>query len=136
MADKPKNYTATRHPPKVGLTCTSPAQTKQSEKDNCDINLIVKRYATSGVLPQVNVQGLFVDVSSLPDYRAAIDQVAYAESIFRQLTSEQREFFSNDVETFIDFVADSKNTETLQELGLIPGPEMAPEATAEAEPKA
>lgn len=117
---QPINYSATRHPPKVTLTCTSPSQTKQSDKDSCDINLIVKRYQTSGILPPVNVQGLFVDVSSMPDYRAAIDQVEFAAGIFRQLTTEQREFFQNDVEAFLDFVSDANNTEAMKDLGLIP----------------
>ena len=62
--------------------------TKQSEKDACDINLIVSRYMKAGYDPDNMPSPQFgedvVDVSEAPDYQSAMNVVALNNSAFER----------------------------------------------------
>ena len=63
------------------LICESVSRVKQAMGEECDINAIMRRYAKTGILPQVVQSGVFADVSSLPvDYGEACRIVEQAES--------------------------------------------------------
>ena len=50
---------------------------KQSFKDACDINLIMKRHAKTGVLDHLNVNpGTYGDFANADDYLTALNKVA------------------------------------------------------------
>lgn len=93
--------------------------TKQSFRDECDINVIMSRYQQSGVLPVVSVrEGRFVDAPST-DYQEAMFQVADARSRFERLPARLRERFENDPGKLVAFLADDKNVAEARELGLV-----------------
>lgn len=92
--------------------------TKQSFKDECDVNTVVKRWLTSGVPPVQGNEGIFADVSNIPDYRTCIDFVRSADAQFALLPSDVRERFSNDPAAFLDFVGNPDNGDELVALGL------------------
>lgn len=100
-----------------------PSRTKQSHKDECDINLIMKRFKkvmNEDYLDKFNgfVGGSFGDFSNVVDYRSAIDQVRQAEAVFGALPSIVRKQFDNDPASFLDFCHDPRNLDELVKLGL------------------
>lgn len=97
-----------------------PVLTKQSDAAAADINVIVRRWQSSGVLPTNINDGLaqFADVSELPDYRGCLDLVMKAQKSFGELSSAVRERFANDPAKFLDFVGDPANYDEMVKLGL------------------
>lgn len=97
-----------------------PSQTKQSFKDECDINVIMGRYLRTGILPetlnQLNAQ--YGDVSDV-DFQSAMELVAGAQTLFNELPSSIRNRFQNDPGQFLAFTSDPKNRPEMAEMGLL-----------------
>ncbi len=122
----PKNgthYTAVDTPPKVLLDNFGPTRTKQSEAKATNINTIVKQYDRTGVLPQDGREALYMDVSDVPDYRSALDQVNRADEMFMQLPADLRARFENEPAVFLDWTSDPANRAEMVELGMLPKPD-------------
>lgn len=117
---------------------TSPSLTKQSFKDECDINNIVSRFAKTGVLDhEVLVKPKFGDFLGVSDYQSALNQVIEAEEAFDNLPAKVRSRFKNQPVEFLEFCADEKNYHEMVELGLIePSQSVAPKGSGVAEPGA
>lgn len=94
--------------------------TKQSHTDECNINLIMKRFERTGVLEHVTTYSpQWGDFSNTPSsYSEAINQVQAANEMFLSLPSALRARFNNDAGAYIDFVQNPDNLEELRELGL------------------
>lgn len=129
-------FSAYKRPPKVVVICGE-SKTVQSERDSCDINVIVRKYAKTGVLPVDAREAVYMDVTQIGDYRTMLHQVEMAKGVFAQLPAAARARFDNDVGAFLDFAQDPANEGELVELGLLPrspavvegpkdGPESAP----------
>lgn len=109
--------------------------TKQSFRDEVDINEIVRRFGLTGQLPgadnRVPEYGDFVDI---PDYQTALNAVIEAESAFMALPALVRKRFANSPQALLDFVADPGNYDEALRLGLaVKRPEpVAPTPTAPA----
>ncbi len=103
------------------LVTGSKGGAKQSHRDECDINFILRRYERTGLLtPVLQKPGEFMDVSEVGDYRTALHNVRAADEYFMQLSSRIRAEFDNDPALFLDFVADPEHEERARELGLLP----------------
>lgn len=97
-----------------------PGRTKQSMKDECDINNIVARYKKTGMLSHVaKHEGRYADVSEITDFRDAIDRVRSASEFFMGLPAKVRSHFDNDPAAFLDAVQDPSRRGELEELGLV-----------------
>lgn len=118
----PRIYGAFDPPPAYDLECLDKSLTRQSEAAAADINNIMKQYDKTGMLPQVSVEGLFADVSAMPDYRTALDGVRVANEYFMQLPALVRAQFDNDAAKFLDFAIDPANKPELIKMGLIEDP--------------
>lgn len=106
------------------------SRTIQSAKAECDINNIVRRYLTTGSLPQRNRVPLNVDFDDVVDFRSALDFVNAAQRSFDSLPSDVRKRFNNDAAAFCDFAEDAENLPQLRRWGLAPPavePSPAPE---------
>ncbi len=92
---------------------------KQSMKDECDVNLIVARFAETGLIDHL-ADGIpaFVDVSELGDYRSIIEQVRKVDEYFAGLPAGVRGEFGNDAARFMDYLESGASAEDLQKLGL------------------
>lgn len=112
--------------------CREKSMAVQSARDEVDVNLIVKRYEKTGLLPQVAQDALFLDVTEVGDYRQLRDQINRAEAVFGQLPADIRTRFDNDAAAFVDFAADPANREALVELGLVAAEAPAPVVAAAA----
>lgn len=96
--------------------------TKQSFKDECDINTIMARYMSTGELPDISsVAPQYLDVTSGFDFQSMNDQVVEAKNLFSQLPSALRSRFANDPGAFLDYCADPENEPEMRKLGLLQG---------------
>lgn len=111
-------YTAENPPPKVKLICTDPSRTDQSQAAETDVNQILKKFQQTGVLPGVNAEALYADVSDSMSYHEAMNVVLHAEEQFNSLDAHTRVKFNNDPAQFLDFVNDPKNSKELIKMGL------------------
>lgn len=96
--------------------------TKQSFKDECDINHILRKYQTQGVLTHVNNHSpRYHDVSGI-DFANAIETATRAQQMFDELPSKLRKRFGHDPGQFLDFVQsdDPSDIDAAIDLGLRP----------------
>lgn len=102
-------------------TSIYPSRTKQSMKDEVDINRVVARYIKTGMITHVNERTpIYQDVSDVVGYREALDRVREVEVFFSGLPATVRAEFGNDPTQFLDFMADPANAQTADEMGLKP----------------
>nr|QJB18997.1 MAG: internal scaffolding protein [Microvirus sp.] len=105
--------------------------TKQADLRDCDINLIMKRYEKTGVLPDLIVKdGRYGDFSEVPDYQEACNIVKMADEQFAALDVTIRNRFANDPANFLAFVTDPKNIDEVEKMGLLK-PEIVAQRQAE-----
>lgn len=119
------------------------SRTKQSFKDDCDINLIVKRHASTGLWDHLApVPPTFGDFSGSTELLHAIELVEAADASFSKLPAEVRRLCDNQAVNLLSGLADEQSYEMLVEAGL-PGlksrlaepPEAPAEPPAPAEPE-
>lgn len=113
---------------RVQLVCREGSgRTRQSFKDECDINNIMSRFQRTGVLDFVNRrEPQYVDCTGL-DYQRAQDLVLQAKAMFAELPSSLRSRFENDPARFLDFCQDPENQDELVKLGLAEKRVVAPQ---------
>ncbi len=97
---------------------------KQSFKDECDINNILKQYQKTGVINHVKENaGQYVDLPEVPDYQEAMNLVIAAGGAFDSLPGSVRQRFNNNAVTFLDFMNDEENMAESIQLGLRESPD-------------
>lgn len=109
-----------------GVDCSvEPSRTKQSFKDECDINVLMARVeAAGGVLDQGMVearQAAFGDFSEGLDYFECQNRILAAQEAFMTLPARVRERFGNEPAEVVEFLSDAKNEAEAVELGLVKG---------------
>lgn len=105
--------------PDEGIECPDEGLVVQSFKDECDINVIMKRYEKDMLLEHVNeYQGQYGDFSEVPDYHTAMNFVRQADEMFMTLPAGIRKQFDNDAGEFLAFVSDPSNKDKMIEMGL------------------
>lgn len=112
---------------RVQVECAN-GRTKQEFKDECDLNVLMRKYEKTGVLPTGRMSApRYVDAFDLPSYQESLQIMADAERAFMSLPARVRGEFDNDPEKFVAFAQDEKNVDKLREWGLAKPPEPAPE---------
>ena len=118
------------------LKC-GPSRTKQSFRDECDINKIVSRIRENGFTPTTYsaLRGAWYgDVSKMPDsFAGAQEVILRVKATFNSLPSEIRERFNNDPARFVAFVEMPSNRAEAVKMGLL-APEPAPAEKVESAP--
>ncbi|AXH77433.1 MAG: internal scaffolding protein [Microviridae sp.] len=107
------------------ILCSEPTLAVQASKDECDINVIVRKYLRTGELPGLR-QGVYADLSGMVGLQDALHMVNEAEQAFMELPAEVRRYFDNDPVKLVEFASDSKNLEKAIELGLAEKPVVTP----------
>lgn len=102
-------------------------RTRQSMKDACDINLIMKKYLRGGVVDHLARHGGEFGFATSQTFHEAMNIVCKAEEMFADLSSDLRRRFGNSPAAFLEFVHDRKNVAECRKLGLMK-PEVVPEA--------
>jgi len=94
---------------------------QQHMRDECDINIIMKRYEATGELTHVGgMAGEYGDFSEVLDYKTGLERIMEADTLFMELPASIRDRFNNDPAKFIDFAANPQNQEELRSMGLAP----------------
>lgn len=114
-----------RHP--VVFVSSGVDRTKQSFKDQADINFIMGRYLRSGNVDWLSRhEGTFGTVEP-QTFHECMNVVSRAKEMFADLPSAVRKRFSNSPADFMAFMADSNNIAEMRKLGLAkPEPEAPP----------
>lgn len=118
---------------RVVFHSSRPGRTRQEFAQECDINVIMRRYAKSGVLPGTQRPLKYGDFSEVPDFMTAMNVINEAAAAFAALPALVRRRFDNDPGEFIQFVQNPENLEECRRLGLAEVPQ-APPKTPEAPP--
>lgn len=93
-------------------------RTKQSFKDECDVNNIMARYIRTGVLEfRQRHEPRYGDCTGA-DFQFYMNEIAKANSMFADMPAQLRARFENDPAKFLDFVQNPKNLDEARELGL------------------
>ena len=102
-------------------------RTQQHQKDECDINLIIKRHTPEQIaLMAIQNEGQYGDATSI-DYHAAQNIIANANTMFNDLPSEIRNQFDNDPALFLDFTSNEENYAEMRKMGIMsPEPYVEP----------
>lgn len=102
----------------VTLSFPEHGRTKQSFKDECDINVIMRRFEQTGELPLNQRPMLFGDCPDL-DFQGAMQTVVEAKERFLALPSAIRDRFANDPQRLLNFINDERNRDEAIALGLV-----------------
>lgn len=94
-------------------------RTKQSFRSECDINAIVKRWQSTGVLEHLNQrEARYGNFENVHDYLEALSRVREAQSDFDALPATLRQTCGNDPAEFVAFINNAENADELREIGL------------------
>lgn len=107
----------------TGLRCEDPSLAVQSQKDEADINTIVRNFGVTGKLPEGVRIPEYGDFNGVDDYRSAIEAVRAAEDNFMKIPSDLRARLGHDPAKFVEYCADPANLEEMRKIGLaVPAP--------------
>lgn len=96
-----------------------PSKTDQSFAEQCDINNIIKRYQQTGQVTHLaKNQGIYSDVSEIPDLQGAFQAVQDASFAFSTLPASIRDRFKNNPIEFVEFLQNPENDAEAISLGL------------------
>lgn len=110
-----------------------PSMTQQQFKDECDINNIMKKYASTGQFTHLtSKQGAYSDFSMITDYQEMLETVRYAQDAFASLPADVRTRFANDPGNLLGFIQDPSNYDEGVKLGLLNARPIQPTISPEA----
>lgn len=126
---------------RVAKDCGENMMTKQSFKDECDVNNIMNKFRRDGLLTHVAaVEGRYGDFGDVGSFHEAMNTVRTAQEMFETVPSEIRAEFGNDPGAFLDWAVNADEA-ALREKGLLPpasvdpDPDPAPGAPGGAPPQ-
>lgn len=100
------------------LACKDDSLTIQSQAEDTDINVIMKKYAVTGLLPQVPNPPTYGDFEGVDNYQDALHLVMEAQRAFNALDPDVRRRFDYDPGKFVEFAENPANLEECRKLGL------------------
>jgi len=118
-----KNGPAFIRPTRFRVRVTAPqggeSMTQQAMKNDCDINVIIKRHAQTGNISHLNPKApLYLDCTQVRDLAGAIELQEEALDNFATLPSAVRKACNNDPVEFMDMIHTVEGTEELAQAGL------------------
>ncbi|QCQ84912.1 internal scaffolding protein [Blackfly microvirus SF02] len=113
------------------------SMTKQSFRDECDINNIMRKYERTGVLDHTATSvPQYGEYMSPYSYQESLNAIIYAQDQFAALPAELRARFGNDPAELLAFMEDSRNLDEAVKLGLVQKPSSTiPQPLSEEEAK-
>jgi len=99
----------------------SVSRTRQSFRDECNINMIMDKIERHMINTSVNRrEPKFGDYSDMPDYATALNSTIAVRNAFNVLPAEVRARFANNPQELVKFMDDPNNLEEARKLGLVP----------------
>jgi len=122
--------------PRVQTINEQPSMTVQYEADQTDIQKIVEKYSSTGIIEHLNqIETTYKDVTEFTDFADVMRHAKAAEAEFMKLPSKIREEFNHDVATWLDTSHDpEKRASLLAERDAEPVPEPTPPAPPSGSP--
>lgn len=109
-----------REHPRITLDCGTISLTKQSHKQECDINHILKQYQKTGIITHVqSARPSYTDLPSELDFQSALNTLMEADKAFHALPAPVRAHFDNDPARFLAAFDDPKQHDKLRDFGLL-----------------
>lgn len=129
----PYNYDTDAASLESGVHCKDPSLVREADSVDADINVIMKRYTQSGVIPMNAdlVARMPLNGTEFPDgfdFRMAQDLIAQGRQAFMALPADIRSRFQNDPAQFVEFCSDRDNLPALRKMGLAQAPQDAASA--------
>lgn len=104
---------------KVTIEC-GPGRTRQEFKKDSDINVIIKKFQTTGTIKfRDENEAMYGDIPAM-DFQQAMNTVRTATEMFEAMPAELRKRFGHDPYNFLEFIQDPKNVDEARLLKLIP----------------
>lgn len=107
-----------------------PTLTIQSEKDNCDINVILERFNVGVPAPLNKLPPIELEWDQAGNFQDSMNLIVAAREAFMEIPAKVRARFHNDPAEYLDFVYNDDNREEAILLGLIPKPEATEESSS------
>ena len=85
------------------------AVTQQCFKDECDINILLAKFAVTGQLPDNVRVPQYVDFEEAFDFHSSMNVIRAAEEAFNAMPADVRDRFQNDPGRFLEFANDASN---------------------------
>lgn len=124
----------------TGLACKDVSLAQQQFKDEADVNVIVERYMTKGVLPQIQLPPQMQEFGEVFDFQSAMNVINAGQRAFAAMDANVRERFNHDAGKFMAFCeerdVDGKltNLDEMRKMRLaVPAPEPVPEVIQKVE---
>lgn len=121
-----KIYSLYDRPTDKGITFDDPTLTQQHFEAETNINNIIARYESTGVLGDPlnpgTIQPMFDDFSSPIDFQTAQNILAHSMQAFDQLPAHIRKRFENDPSQMLYFLEKEENRDEAIRLGLVSKP--------------
>lgn len=98
-----KFYTRFNPAPKITIDQSDEkSMTVQSEKESCDVNIIMERFNRTGQVSHiVSAQPQFQDNTAVLPYEEALMTIEHAQSQFMSLPAQTRQYFGQDPKNFV-----------------------------------
>lgn len=94
---------------RVQLFCSESTLTKQSFKDECNINKIVQKFAATGQMPNLNnLEAQYGEAPTI-DLKESLDLVKNLHREFDDLTPEIQARFGGNAQNYAQFLSDYEN---------------------------
>lgn len=94
--------------------------TRQSFKNECDIQQILKQYQRTGVITHIAAaRPTYMDLPTDLDYQRSMNTMLIAEEAFLALPASVRDRFGNDPQRFLAAFSDKTQEAYLREMGFL-----------------
>lgn len=104
------NKNPPHHKP-VRIHFDEPTLTEQHHANDVNINMILKRYAVTGLIEHQNTHKPSYGFAPASDLKSALDLTAKSNEIFADLPASERASFNNDPTEFFTFVQDPQKAQ-------------------------
>lgn len=97
-----------------------PGRTKQSFKKDCDVNVIMRKYAKTGVMDPAVLEkrkGVYGDFTGIEDFMECQSKVLRAREVFSHLDAGVRSRFGHNVGNLIQWLNAPENMNEALKLG-------------------
>ena len=101
------------------ISFKQPSLTKQSHKDECDVNFIMQRMEKTGIVSHLNHAEPNYGFAPAIDYHEALNIVLESRQNFDELPAEIRAKFGSDLSEFLTYIENPENAPELARMGLL-----------------
>ncbi|UDN67514.1 internal scaffolding protein [robinz microvirus RP_36] len=115
----PYNYDRLAASRASGLECRDKSRTVQSQKEEADINVTLRRFGVTGMMPPGIELPNIGDYDGVFDFQTAQQTIRNGKESFNRMPAHLRSRFQNDPQKFYEFCMIEENRDEMVKLGFI-----------------